>query len=286
VNPSVPQRSSDLDHDDSGARSSGRKPAREQSVLVLGKTMALLDVLAGVREATAAELAGLVDEPRSSVYRLLNTLVDLDVVEPGTQRGTYRLGLKLLRLGSAVVARLDVRLAATPVMERIYDETQETVFLCLRRGRDAVCIARLDGLRAAVMELKLGGSLPLHTGAAPQALLAFDRRAAWDAYLDSGPLPRIVDHTEYRREEVVTMLEEARRNGVTISDEDLTPGFAAIGAPVYDHHGKVCASLSISGVRTAILGDQESRIRDLVLEGALEVSRALGYDRARQEPTP
>ncbi len=261
----------------------GKKPAREASVAVLGKAIVLLDALANVREATTADLAERLGEPRSSVYRLLNTLAEHNMVEPGAHRGTFRLGLKLLQLGSAVVSRLDVRLAALPTMERIHDETEETVFLCLRRDREAVCIERMDGRRAAVMALKLGGSLPLHAGAAPRALLAFERRPEWDAYLAGGPIEDLITGEPLRREDVIAQLEETRRLGAGVSDEDLTPGFAAVGAPIYDHRGQVAAALSVSGVRDAILDKNEERVRGLIVGGALEISRALGYDGAARQ---
>ncbi|MBN9622381.1 MAG: IclR family transcriptional regulator [Actinobacteria bacterium] len=264
-----------------GKRTAAKKPSREASVAVVGKAIALLDVLAGVREATTADLAERLGEPRSSVYRLLNTLSEGNIVEPGAHRGTYRLGLKLLQLGSAVVARLDVRLAALPVMERIHDETEETVFLCLRRDREAVCIERIDGRRAAVMALKLGGALPLHAGAGPRALLAVDRRREWDIYIGGGPIEDLITGEPIRREDVIAQLEETRRRGAGISDEDLTPGFAAIGAPIYDHRGHVIAALSVSGVRNRILDDDEEKVLSLLLNGAREISRALGFDGVR-----
>src|SRR5207244_1968002 len=83
----------------------------------------------------------------------------LDMVEAGSRPGTYRLGWRLLRLGSAVIARLDERQAALPVMERIHERTGETVFLCVRRGDDAVGIERLDGLRVQWLMLRPGGDL-------------------------------------------------------------------------------------------------------------------------------
>ena len=73
-----------------------------------------------------------------------------------------------MRLGAAVIERLDERQAALPVMERIHEATGETVFLLVRRGDDAVCIERLEGLRVQSLALRLGGSLPLHVGAGPR----------------------------------------------------------------------------------------------------------------------
>src|SRR4051794_7265246 len=165
--------------------------AREQtngtgSVAVLGKAMALLDRIAEEGEATPARLAELTGEPRSTVYRLLASLQQLELVEPGPRRGTFVLGLKLFRLGRSVVSRFDERQAALPVMERIHDEMGENTFLCVRRGYNAVCIERIDGTRVTLLALSLGGSLPLHAGGASRALLAFEPESFWEEYLDRG----------------------------------------------------------------------------------------------------
>ena len=71
-----------------------------------------------------------------------------------------------------MVARFDERQAALPHMEHLHDMTGETVFLCVRRGLRAVCIERIEGSHVVSLALRLGGSLPLHAGAAPRALLA------------------------------------------------------------------------------------------------------------------
>jgi len=241
---------------------------RAHSVQVLGKAALLLETLAEGQELSAAQLAERVGEPRSTVYRLLSSLQELELVESGGRRGTYRLGLKLLRLGAAVIARFDERQAALPVMERIHEQTEETVFLCIRRGHEAVCIERIDGRWVRSMALRLGGSLPLHIGGAPRALLAWEPRAVWDEYAASAA----VDPTE-----LVADLERVRSRGFSISDGDVVAGMAAVGAPIFDHRGRICASLSISGPRPTILEANARTIQALMVEGAAEVSHALGY---------
>src|SRR3954453_23980122 len=144
---------------------SGRGANGAAPVAVLAKAVAVLDHVAAEGEATPARLAELTGEPRSSVYRLLASLQSLGLVEPGRRRGTVVLGLKLFRLGQTIVSRFDERQAALPVMERIHDELGETTFLCVRRGYNAVCIERLDGIRVSLLAMSLGGSLPLHAGA-------------------------------------------------------------------------------------------------------------------------
>jgi DNA-binding IclR family transcriptional regulator len=252
------------------------------SVQVLAKAASVLDRLAMEQEASAGQLAGWIEEPRSTVYRLLASLRRLGFVEPGSRPGSYRLGLELFRLGSAVLTRFDERQAALPVMERIHEETGETVFLCVRRGLEAVCIERLDGRRVQSLALRLGGSLPLHAGAAPRVLLAYEPHEVWREYLSAASLEPFTARTPTTGEQLVPMLEEIRDVGYAVSDEDVTVGIAAVGAPIFDYRGALRAALSISGLRSSILGEDPKRIRALIVQGARDVSRALGHGMQRK----
>lgn len=246
-------------------------------VQILAKAAAALDSVAASGELTVTQLAALTGEPRSSVYRLLAGLSDTGLIEPGVSRGTYRLGMKLFELGSRVAQRFDERRVALPTMERIHNVSEQTVFLCVRRENEAVCIERLNGKQVQTLELSLGGSLPLHVGAGPQVLLAFEPEEFWESYLSGAPLKRFTRNTTVTAKRLRAELEDIRRLGSAVSDEDVTVGIAAIGAPVFNHTGRIRASLSVSGVKPAILGDDMDRVRRLVVSGAAEISALLGY---------
>jgi DNA-binding IclR family transcriptional regulator len=259
----------------SDASSAGAKGAAP--VAVLAKAVAVLDHVAEEGEVTPARLAELTGEPRSTVYRLLASLQELGLIEAGRRRGTYVLGIKLFRLGSTIVSRFDERQAALPVMERLNEELGDNIFLCVRRGYEAVCIERIDGARVTLLALALGGSLPLHAGAVTRAILAFEPREFWEEYVEHHGVEVFTPKTPASREALFAELEATRERGYAISDEDVTPGVAAIGAPIFDHTGRVRAGLSLGGVREALFG-HESRALEMLLEGTAEVSRALGHD--------
>ncbi len=253
-----------------------KREQRPGSIAVLSKAMAILEHLSAEGELTPARIAELIDEPRSSVYRLCSSLQELGYIEAGNQRGTYRLSLKLFDLGSTVIERYDERASALPVMQRLHDETGETVFLCVRRGLEAVCIERIDGARVILLELRLGGSLPLHLGAAPRCLLAFEPESAWREYLDAATLERRTPRSPASRTAILGELRATRKRGYAISDQDVTPGVVSLGAPIFDHRGLVTASLSIGGLRD-VLGDDGSSVTQPVVQGAAEISRSLGH---------
>ena len=91
--------------------------------------------------------------------------------------------------------RFDERQLALPVMERLHELTEETVFLCVRRDDVAVCIECLPGKHVQALALGLGGSLPLHAGAAPRVLLAYEPKDVQADYLRRVDLVSFTDRT-------------------------------------------------------------------------------------------
>lgn len=247
-------------------------------VKVLGKVAKLLQLLADYPGSVPSAIALRMGEPRPTVHRLIQDLVALGYVEEGSRPGAYQLGLELFRLGSRVALRFDVRETASPIISDIHAALEETVYLIIRSGHDAVCIDRIEGLRIRSMALQLGGSLPLHLGAGPRALLAYQPRTYWKEYFAQVKLEAMTPRTPSTKAEIVSLLEHVRDRGYDISDEDVTVGIASVGAPIFDHNGKVQAAVSVGGLRSAVLGnDGGERAVRVVTKGAAEVSRKMGY---------
>jgi len=130
--------------------------------------------------------------------------------------------------------------------------------------------------------VEIGGSMPLHTGAAPRALLAARTRAEIDEYLEAPGLASYTERTAVDPDGIRTLLEEARARGYSTSDEDVVAGVAAIAAVVRDHAAAVVAAISVTGPRPTILGEREAEVATLVQAAAAATSRALGFTNTSQ----
>ena len=242
---------------------------------LIGKVNAVMSLLEQRGEATAADIAEATEEPLSSVYRLLQSLTGIGWVDRGWRRGSYRLGLLLLTLGSRLEDQLDIREAALPTLRHLLDQIGVTAFLCVRRDARAVCVERLEGQAVRSLAMQLGSSLPLFAGAAPRSLLAVlpaaERLAVLEVRTGQAGDPPRPDPAAIDAD-----IDQIRRVGYAISDADVTPGIAALGAPVFNHRGELAAAVSISGLRSQILGDTRQRNIELIVAGAAAVSRALG----------
>ena len=246
---------------------------------LISKAGAVLDILEQHEEASAADLAAALGEPLSSVYRLLQSLTATGWVDRGSRRGAYRLGLSLMTIGGLVEDHLDIRDASLPSLRELVDATALTSFLCVRRGPRAVCVERIEGYAVQSLAMLLGGSLPLYAGAAPRALFAFLPVAEQSAILkDTGPQlgddpPRPDDN------DILDDIARIRAAGYSVSDGDVTPGIASLGAPIFNHRGEVQGALSLGGLRGQVLdpaGVDDTVV--LVRRAAHKASAALGWE--------
>src|SRR4051812_39845214 len=242
------------------------------------RALRLLDLFErGRPEMSLSEFVRRGGYSKTTTYRLLLTLEEGGWLERGPG-GSFRLTIKPFQVGSILVDSLDLRREAGPVVARVASQTDETVYLVVPEGPRAVCLERIDsGQGVRLADLYVGGSQPLHLGAAPRALLAFDEDALLPALLAEG-LTRRTEHSIVDPARLLSDLAETRRRGYSISDQDVTPGVAAIGAPIFGAEDRPIAAVSIGGLRLRILPPRRDHVACLV-GAAQEISARLGHRR-------
>jgi DNA-binding IclR family transcriptional regulator len=240
------------------------------------RAMRLLDLFdRGRPEMSLAEFARRSGYSKSTTYRLLITLVEAGWLERTPASG-FRLTIKAFQVGSVLVDSLELRREAGPIMARMVAELDEAVYLVVPAGTRAMCLERVDGGQGVRMaDLYVGGSQPLNLGAAPRALLAFDEDRLLPSLLEEG-LSRRTAHSLVDPADLRSDLAETRQRGYSISDEDVTIGIAAIGAPILGADGLAIAALSYGGLRQNVLPPKPTQVLCL-LHGCEEISTRLGY---------
>ena len=254
-------------------------PEKEQSLSVK-KAIRILKAFTYERsEMTIAELVAATGINRTVCYRLLNTLQDDELLEKNEMTGRYRLGLGLFRMGNLGLRSLDIRSVARPEMTRLAAQTSDVVVLLVESGLAALCIERVDGghpIQSAAAQI--GQSLPLHVGGGPFALLAFLPEEKREAAL-SRQLPRTTSSTITDAAKIRERLEDVRKSGYAVGDEDLVEHLVALGAPIFDVNGDVVASLSVGGIKPRYPQERIDEVARLVVTAADRISEMLGTTR-------
>lgn len=186
--------------------------------------------------------------------RILVTLRDARLVSQDQASGQYFLTLEMMRLAAAVPEQRDLREAAADLLEDLSARLGGTVFLAVVHNDEALCISRHMGrARVQVRWWAVGGTMPLHLGAAPRLLLATMPEAARERVLSGSASPMAggsaVDVAALRAE-----LVRIRARGWSYARDDVAPGLSALAVPVRDTAGRVRAAISVGGL-TPMLGE-------------------------------
>jgi DNA-binding IclR family transcriptional regulator len=110
---------------------------------------------------------------RPTVHRILEGLIAERLVRREENSKRYYLGPLVYEMGLAATPRVALRDIFKPYLQKLADQTGDTVFMTVRSGFDGVCVARADGAYPVrTLVLDVGRHRPLNVGAGGQALLA------------------------------------------------------------------------------------------------------------------
>ncbi|GAA3733227.1 IclR family transcriptional regulator [Spinactinospora alkalitolerans] len=214
------------------------------------------------------ELAERTQLPKATVHRLTADLVRLGLLERSGAH--YRLGGKLFELGSLVPRRRDLREAALPFLQDLFEATRETVHLGIREGHDVVYIERIHGHDPLPLPSRIGGRLPLTCTGVGKALLAFSGAKLTEEVL-AAPLPTLTPHSVTDPVRLRTTIEQVQVSGLAYEEQEAALGVSCIAAPVFAD-GSAAAALSVAVPRTRF---HPAQLAPAVRTAALGLSRTL-----------
>jgi IclR family pca regulon transcriptional regulator len=217
----------------------------------LERGLAILSAFTPDRPALGiSELARKLDLTRSTTHRYVATLATLGYLHQDDSTRKYRLGPRVLDLGFSVLGSLELREIAAPHLRRLTDATGHTSNLAIRDDTDVILIDRVRGRPGRYHQLEytlhIGSRLPSYCSATGKALLAFLPRRDLDRLLDRIELVQRGPRTLTDRRALLAELEEVRRTGVAVNDEELDSALRSIAAPVRSRSGEVVAAVNVS----------------------------------------
>ena len=215
------------------------------------RAVAVLRAVAVSGEAGAqpTEIARELDLSVATTHRIVAALVKEAMIERDPMTKRYRVGPELVALGSMFDRRTLLRERLTPALRQIAKVSGDSVFLFLRSGRYATCIAREEGefpIRAVAVDV--GSRRPLGVGAGPLAILAALPADERESVIDScasrfpsfGLTPEIVRD----------MVERSEGLDYALNDGRILPEMTAIGVPVRTTRDRVLGSVSIAAINS------------------------------------
>lgn len=245
-------------------------PSR-RAVGSVARAVQLLDVLAASDGGLGVnEVARRLQVNASTASRLLATLQESGLVER-TEAGPYRLGLKLVALSDRVLAQLDVRQLARPLLAGLVAHTGETATLSVPGEGEAITVDFVPSPASVVSMAWVGRPSVPHATAVGKVMLAFSGGIPVHA-----PLAAVTDRTITDQAELERELAGIRERGYAEAVGEREPDLAAVAAPVFARDARLAAILGIQGPATRLPAATRRALREPLLAAAAELSRALG----------
>lgn len=246
------------------------------TIPVIDRMMDLLAVLEHRPGASITALKAELGLPRTTVYRILNTLQAHGMVRRDGD-GAYWLGRRILSLATQVVEEGDVSIAAVaqPFLDRIATDLGNSAKVSILDAEGVLVIAVAQGKRDYALTVTVGQRMPIHAGAAGKLLFAYAPRQQQDAWL-SRPLHVFTSRTMTDPKRLLAEASRIRRAGWAQDRGESAPSIFAFAAPIWDRAGRVAAALSLP----FLLGTEASRMEALktaTIDTAWQISAALQH---------
>lgn len=207
----------------------------------------LLSFVDGPAEQGVSTIARRLGLGKSTVHRLLQSLVSRGLLAYVPANQMYRLGGRTLQLGLRVQEELPIRQEARQFLAELREISGETATLYISVGQHHVAIDQVVTHLNPKRIPNLGEPALLHNAAVGKVLLAFRDDEFIDQYLKTVNLVRttaqtITDPAVLRKE-----LDLARRQGYAFSLEELRPGTNGLGLPLLNARGQLLGGINVAG---------------------------------------
>ena len=236
------------------------------------RAIALLDTLADAGELGTNEIARRTGMTPSTVSRQLGTLAASGLVERVAANGRYRLGLRIVHLANALLARLDVREVARPHLAALVEATGETATLSVPGDEDAITVDFVPGSHYVQPVSKLGRPSVGHATSAGKVMLAFSGRE-----LPDGPLRAYTPRTITDLQALAREIAQVRERGWAQAMGEREPDLTALAAPIRSSRGELEAIVALQGPSSRFDDAAVDAAVPLLVERADAISRELGW---------
>jgi len=240
------------------------------------RSMEILNLFINHAALSFQEIIELSGIPKTSVYRMLTSLEEMELLEKRADT-KYRLGLSFLKFGHLVSSRLDIRKIAYPIMQDLHNDVNEAINIIVKQGDEAIYIEKLDTNQKVRLYTAIGRRSPLYAGACSRIILTYLPDAEIDAYLKSTELKSFALGTITDQSRLYENIKQSRKDGYTISHSELENHTSAIAAPIFDHKGDIAAGISIAGMEANYQSENVPVFAAKAKAAAEEISRRLGY---------
>lgn len=248
----------------------------------IDKALDLIELLSERGSLSLIELTELLNQPKSSTYRIILTLENRGYISRNDEDGKYCLGYKQLVITKSLLERSSIRSAALQEMKKLSELFGDTINLGVLSEGGILYLEIIESTHALRMTDSVGSRSPFHATAMGKAIAAYLPEQVVEQLLEQYGLSRYTDRTITSFAQFKEELEKVRSNGYALDDQEIVEGARCVAAPVFGMYGNVYGAVSVSGPMHRYTENLIPEIASRIKASAAAISLKLGYNHGQQ----
>lgn len=214
----------------------------------LQKVFSILETVVSLqgKGCTYTDIVNRVNQPKSSVHRILKDLTQLGYIVYNPESKRYYGSFKLAALGAGVTAHFQLRNLVRPHLLALHQATGHTTNLGIRSGTVGVFADKIQSQDFGIkLFSEIGKTFPLHCTGLGKILLAYAPGEVL-AELLAHPLESYTEATLTDSARITEELKTVRSQGYALDQEEITKGIMCVAAPIFGHNQELQGAISIA----------------------------------------
>lgn len=245
---------------------------------MITKSMEVLELLANhFNGLTLQEMVTVLNYPKSSVYKIVTTLHELNYLGKELGSSRYYLSRKLLGLGLSAVSSYDIIEKSKENMKQLRDQIGESVMIGTLLDKEAILLDQFQGNIDFVFILKQGMRFSLYSTAPGKVLLAFLPKREQEVKLEMIELDPINEYTITDKSSLKKELDKIIKDGYAADINETVKGVHCVAAPIFDENKRVIACVWTSGPAGRLPEEDIPKLAQKIISCCKEISNNIGY---------
>jgi IclR family transcriptional regulator, KDG regulon repressor len=233
----------------------------------------LLHVGQSDSEMGVTQLASALNLNKATVHRLLKAMEKFELIEKNPESEKYRLGLKLLELGTRVMHSRTLQSEAHRFLLDLAHRSSESISFAAALSGGVVCLDRVDSPNTVIgIRTPVGARFPAHCTAIGKLVLAYLPDQEVETIVHSAGLTRFTPFTITRLAQLKENLVQVRQRGYSIDGQELERGLSGVAAPVLSRDGRLLAGVGMAGPTLRFRGKELRQKIEQVRETAAKIA--------------
>lgn len=238
----------------------------------------VMEMLANNGEMGLMEISAALGLHKSTVHRLLMSLIYMGYAKQDETSQKYMLSYKIVSMAGKLLDRMDIMQVAKPYLERLSDLSGEAVHLVAREDNNILYIYKIEAKVGTIrMVSHVGMVHPMYCSGVGKAIMATLSEKELRQIWNESVIEKKTDKTIVDYEEMLRVLEEVKRNGYALDDEENEKGVRCIAACLKSYQNEVKYAFSISGPTSRMTRERVKELSVDVKKVQEELSRELGF---------